>query len=169
MQDVNVLVTFCSRMGATERIALAAAVGAVQARANIRLRWLREVADEREIERIPEWREHRERMSQEYIAPKEADAIWADALIIGIPARVHASSPEFKCFLDLLEALRSQGKLDGKVGTSLDGGALSGELVGLGLVVVPGPSVASAEASEAARLQGRRATEVARALKQAAR
>jgi hypothetical protein len=40
-QDINVLVTFWSRTGVTEKLALAAALGAVQAKANIRLRWLR--------------------------------------------------------------------------------------------------------------------------------
>ena len=43
-QDVNVLVVFWSRTGVTEKLALAAALGAVQANANIRFRWLREAA-----------------------------------------------------------------------------------------------------------------------------
>ena len=40
MQDVNIVVTFYSLHGLTEKLALAAAVGAVQGRANIRLRRL---------------------------------------------------------------------------------------------------------------------------------
>ena len=40
MSPVNVLVIFYSRSGATETLALAAAVGAVQARGSIRLRRL---------------------------------------------------------------------------------------------------------------------------------
>ena len=59
MQDMNVLVVFCSRTGRTEKLALAAAVGAVQARANIRLRWLREAADDRGGRRTASaWREN---------------------------------------------------------------------------------------------------------------
>ena len=42
---INALVVFYSRHGETERLALAAGVGAVQARANIRLRRLKDLAD----------------------------------------------------------------------------------------------------------------------------
>jgi len=45
MQDVNVVVVFYSRTGSTERLALAAAVGAVQGRALIRLRRLPDSAE----------------------------------------------------------------------------------------------------------------------------
>ena len=45
MQDVNVLVVFPTRGEWMERLALAAAVGAVQGRANIRLRCLEAAAD----------------------------------------------------------------------------------------------------------------------------
>ena len=45
MLEVNVVVVFYSRYGATEQLALAAGVGAVQAHANIRLRRLKDLAD----------------------------------------------------------------------------------------------------------------------------
>jgi len=63
MQDVNVLVVFPTRGESMERLALAAAVGAVQARANIRLRCLEAAAD------------------RDFIAPRDADAEWADAIV----------------------------------------------------------------------------------------
>ena len=46
MSDINVLVVFYSRYGNAERIALAAGVGAIQARGNIRLRRVVDHADD---------------------------------------------------------------------------------------------------------------------------
>lgn len=63
MQDVNVLVVFPTRGESMERLALAAAVGAVQGRANIRLRCLEAAAD------------------KDFIVPRDADAEWADAIL----------------------------------------------------------------------------------------
>src|SRR5262249_15624328 len=76
---VNVLVIFSSNCGKTEKLALAAAVGAVQARANIRLRRLTDSGED-----IPECIATLTRMRKEYVPPKEADVIWADAVIIGM-------------------------------------------------------------------------------------
>ena len=47
--DVNVLVVFYSRYGKAERLALAAGLGAIQAKANIRLRRVPDLADEAAI------------------------------------------------------------------------------------------------------------------------
>jgi multimeric flavodoxin WrbA len=166
MQDINTLVTFSSRTGATEKLALAAALGAVQARAFIRLRWLREDVDDRTIGGVPEWRENRDRMAREYIAPREIDFLWADVLLLGMPARDGESSPEWKTYLDGLNVLQSAGKLHGKVGAAFTTGndsvlvSLCSVLEGLDLILVP-PGVA-----ESALLHGRKVTEAARALKQ---
>jgi hypothetical protein len=65
MQDVNVVVLFNSGDEAVERLALAAAVGAVQGRAFIRLR-----------------RFHGTPESREYVTPREPDAEWAHAFVI---------------------------------------------------------------------------------------
>jgi NAD(P)H dehydrogenase (quinone) len=179
MQDINTLVTFSSRTGSTERLALAAALGAVQARANIRLRWLRENVDDQTVDRVSGWRENRDRMAKEYIAPREVDFLWADVLVIGIPARDGVSSPELKTYLDGLKALQSAGKLSGKVGTAFTAEStgtgrgdsalvsLCSVLAGLDLILVPPDPAATGNAVESARLHGRRLTEVARDLKQA--
>jgi multimeric flavodoxin WrbA len=165
MQDINTLVTFSSRTGATEKLALAAALGAVQARSLIRLRWLREEVDDRTIDRVPEWRENRARMAKEYIAPREIDFLWADVLLLGMPARDGESSPEWKTYLDGLKVLQSAGKLHGKVATAFTSGndsalvSLCSVLEGLDLILVP-PGV-----TESALLHGRKVTEAARALK----
>jgi hypothetical protein len=77
---VNVLVIFESCSGATEKLALAAAVGAVQARANIRMR--------RMPDNSPEFSETLSRMRREYVSPTPADTAWADAVIIGKNGKV---------------------------------------------------------------------------------
>jgi len=80
---VNVVVVFYSRHGETEQLALAAGVGAVQARANIRLRRLNDLADAESIAGDPRWAENLERMNRDYIAPREIDAAWADVILVG--------------------------------------------------------------------------------------
>jgi len=85
MAPVNVLVIFYSRSGSTENLALAAAVGAVQARANIRLRRLPDSGEE-----SPDGSEALARMRKEYVPPTQADALWADAVIIGRDGKIGA-------------------------------------------------------------------------------
>jgi hypothetical protein len=77
---INVLVIFDSCSGATETLALAAAVGAVQARANIRMRRLPDHSSESN--------ETLGRMRREYVPPTAADTHWADAVIIGMNGKV---------------------------------------------------------------------------------
>jgi NAD(P)H dehydrogenase (quinone) len=175
MQPVNVLVTFASRAGATEKLALAAALGAVQARANIRLRWLRENVASQTIAAIPAWQENRARMAREYIAPREIDLLWADVLVLALPARDAVASAEIQTYLDPLRTLHSAGKLGGKVGTAFTAEpAAAGPLVslcsllnGLDLILVPPDPSASADPVDSARLHGRKVTGSARELKPA--
>jgi multimeric flavodoxin WrbA len=171
MQDINTLVTFSSRTGATEKLALAAALGAVQARSNIRLRWLRENVASQAVAGVAGWRENRDRMAREYIAPREIDFLWADVLVIGMPARGGASSPELNIYLDALGALNEAGKLHGKVGTAFTADStlvsLCSVFDGLDLILVPPDAAAAGSALETARLHGRKVTEVARGLKHA--
>jgi hypothetical protein len=82
-QPINVLVIFDSRCGKTEKLALAAAVGAVQARANIRLRRLTDSAED-----SAECKETLARMRKEYVPPTSADAAWADAVVIGMNGKI---------------------------------------------------------------------------------
>src|SRR5262245_64652136 len=76
---VNVLVVFYSCCGVTEKLALAAAVGAVQARGSIRMRRLTDRGED-----IAECSDDLARMRREYVPPAAADVLWADAVIIGI-------------------------------------------------------------------------------------
>jgi NAD(P)H dehydrogenase (quinone) len=151
MQDVNVVVVFHSRSGSTEQLALAAAVGAVQGRANIRLRRLPDVADEAAIAGDPQWKEHHERMNREYVAPRETDAAWADAIVIGIAAGAGDIAPAF-------------GSYAGKIGAVFADGsgshALRAAMDRAGLIVLPDEH--GSDAITAARLLGRRVAEAAR-------
>jgi NAD(P)H dehydrogenase (quinone) len=111
----NVLVVFYSRTGVTETLALAASIGAVQARASIRLRRLRDSADEKTMAAHQSWIEHRQRMSKEYVEPTPADVAWADAIILAVPHGFDTSSPEVSGFLAVLKSSAIAGSLEKKV------------------------------------------------------
>ena len=83
MPPIDVLVIFYSCCGATEKLALAAAVGAVQSRANIRLRRLTDSG-----EQSAECEETLAQMRKEYVPPTHADVLWADAVVIGINGKI---------------------------------------------------------------------------------
>ena len=106
MTPVNVVVVFYSRYGETEKLALAAGLGAVQARANIRLRRLKDLADAQTIGRDSHWKENLERMLLDYVAPREVDAEWADVILV---ASCPDSPDETERYLKSLKANR--GKL----------------------------------------------------------
>jgi len=148
MSQPIVLVIFYSRSGATEKLALAAAVGAVQKRALIRLRRLPDTNPAGVIEQFPESRETLVRMHREYIAPAEADLLAADAIVFAMPADLKTSA-DWKEYLDLLARLRSEGKLEGKIVAAL----------------TPGKTSVGPEAVEQATAQGRKVAEMARELK----
>jgi NAD(P)H dehydrogenase (quinone) len=100
----RVLVVFYSRCGSTEKLALAAAVRAVQARANIRLRRLPDVTES------PDCKADTARMKKEYVAPAEADIEWAEAISFHLPAKMDRSAPECTSFLDLVKRLKAEEK-----------------------------------------------------------
>lgn len=121
MSQPIVLVIFYSRSGATEKLALAAAVGAVQERALIRLRRLPDANPAMVIEEFPQAKETLLRMHREYVAPAEADILAADAIIFATPPDLKTSD-DWKDHLDLLKRLRSEGKLEGKIVAALGPG-----------------------------------------------
>lgn len=114
MVNTIVLVIFYSRAGDTERLAHAAAVGAVQARALIRLRRVPDIDPAAVIQRFPEAQESLRRMHREYVPPREADVLGADALVFASCADVDAASPEWSPFVQMLEKLAAEGKLGDK-------------------------------------------------------
>lgn len=202
MSQVNVLIAFYSRTGSTEALAKAIAEGARAEGAEVRLRRARDIVAEEIIKRVPGWAENRDRMYKEYEAPTEADAEWADGIILGTPTRFGNVSAELKAYIDSLGGLWFQGKLVGKAGgaftstSTLHGGnettitSLYTPMAHLGFILVPlgyadpamfksgtpyGASTVSGQNNappteddlEVARFQGKRVTQVARALKSA--
>lgn len=116
MGAANVLVVFYSCCGETERLASTAAVGAVQARANIRLRRIPDLGAD-----VPsECADVLERMRQGYIPPSPVDVRWADAVV----------------FLSSDDTGHWPGLMDMFVGSG-DGDALAGKVA---LVPDPTPS-----------------------------
>jgi len=85
---VHVLVIFDPAAPQLERVALAAAVGAIQARGEIRLRRLAEIAarpdpEKSDPERYDDDGSHAlQRIRRDYVLPRAADLEWADALVL---------------------------------------------------------------------------------------
>jgi hypothetical protein len=149
MSQPVVLVTFFCQNGQTEKLALRAAVGAVQGRALIRLR------------RIPEpdasdSNDAAVRMRKEYVPPAEADIVGADALILAASPDTNVLSSPWQDFLNMLLRLQREGKLSRKVGASI--GGLSPALSGLGFLSVT-------QLSSDPLALGRSVAEMARSLK----
>jgi NAD(P)H dehydrogenase (quinone) len=165
MSAVNVLVVFYSRYGDAERLALAAGVGAVQARASIRLRRLADLADPQTIEATPAWKASLARMQRDYVVPRPADPEWADVIVLVTPVETSAEVEAY------CASLRASGVGVGKIAAPLAPGGSEAALRPVyaaaacaGLTVVPaagedGDPVASA------RAVGQRVTQMARALK----
>ena len=93
---------FYSRYGRAERLALAAGVGAIEAEGNIRLRRLPDDASAEAIQADAAWREALDRMNRDYVAPRPADPVWADVIVLATPAD---SSREVEAYVATLPAL----------------------------------------------------------------
>jgi NAD(P)H dehydrogenase (quinone) len=117
-----VLVIFYSRCGTTEALALASAVGAVQARGLIRLRRLPDSTSSDRRAASPECQEALNRMHKEYVEPKEADIVGANAIVVAAPAGCTTSAPEWGELLSTLTRLQADGRLAGKVAAVVDVG-----------------------------------------------
>jgi NAD(P)H dehydrogenase (quinone) len=166
MGDVNVLVVFYCRSGGTEKLALAAGLGAIQARANIRLRRLADLADRATIEASAEWKENLDRMSRDYVAPRPADPVWADVIILATPPK---SDGEIERYCELLQ---TDGAIAGRIAAPMASGSdvallrpIYAAAACAGLVVAPPPLEPAGDPLFAARTFGQRVTQMARALK----
>ena len=165
---VNVLVVFFSRYGRAERLALAVGVGAIEAEGNIRLRRLPDDATPEVIQADVAWRESLDRMNRDYVAPRPADPVWADVIVLATPAD---SSREIEAYVATLPAL---GPMGAKIAAPLapEDDACDGVIVAAaraGFVCVPIPRVtgagAESDSQTRARLHGQRLVQLARALK----
>jgi hypothetical protein len=165
MSDVNVLVVFYSRLGAAERLALAAGLGAIQSRANIRLRRVSDHDDATIIAATPSRQEHLDRMNRDYVAPRPADPPWADVIVLSTPAD---SCREVEAYCS---SLRSIGSMAGRIAAPLAVGGAEATLRPLyaaaacaGMIVVPA-GADDGDPIAAARAHGAHVVRMARALK----
>ena len=144
MPQPIVVVSFYSRGGTTERLATAAAVGAVQMRAGIRMRRASDPDPAAALARFPEHRDELRRMHKEYVAPREADLAAADVLVVASTADAAPTSAEWQPYFDQLGRLHAEGKLQRKVAAVVDNGpsarAFSTALERLGLAMVTAPT-----------------------------
>ena len=83
-------------------------------------------------------------MHKEYVAPREADLVAADVLVVASTADVTPASPEWQACFDLLTRLHSAGQLRPKVAAVVDNGpsagAFSTMLERLGMAIEPVPA-----------------------------
>lgn len=165
MGDINALVVFYSRYGTTEKLALAAGLGAIQADANIRLRRVADGVDAATINADAEWKKHLDRMNRDYVQPRPADPVWADVIILATPAE---SSSEVETYVASLSSL---GSMAGKIAAPLTPGNGDASLKPIysasaccGLIVAP-LGADSDDPIATATTFGQRVTEMARKLK----
>jgi hypothetical protein len=163
---VNVLVVFYSRHGHTERLALAAGLGAIQEEGLIRLRRLADRATDAEIDADPDWRTQRARMERDYVTPRPADPVWADLIVVAAPPQSHGEVEEY------IATLASCGPMAGKMAAPIAAGSDVRVLHGVyaacacaGLLV--SPSTVD-ERADSARTHGQALVRTVRALKAAA-
>ena len=145
----RLLIVFYSRSGSIEALAQAAAEGARQGGATVRLRRAREVVDESVMAKSKGWLENAKRQNAQYDAPALEDAEWADAILFGTPCYFGAMATELKAYLDQLGPQWKRGALAGKVGGAFasaswpHGGSevvtlsLYAPMAHLGMVIIP--------------------------------
>ena len=174
MPSTVAVIVFHATSESTETVAMSAAVGAVQARALIRLRRVPDAdTDEGRADRTGD-PDARARMQKEYVPPTEADLLGADAVLIVPPAGSSPASPEWQPFLALLARLGAEGRLAGKVGAIVHTGdlgtvtAFSKAILTPGMVMVPPASPGREhDAAATATAHGRHVAELATTLKPA--
>jgi len=165
MADVpkGVLVVFYTRYGAAEQLGLAAGIGALNGRANIRLRRLADSTDAATIDADPKWKQNLARLQRDYVTPRPADPVWADVIVFVAPAGMPGEVEEY------IASLPALGPMSGKFAVvlavdrdraTLD--ALEAAATAAGFIVVP-EVASSGDARADARTHGRRATDLATA------
>ncbi|MBO4159251.1 MULTISPECIES: NAD(P)H:quinone oxidoreductase [Micromonospora] len=114
MGPVNLAIIYYSATGTVHTLAQAAAEGARQAGANVRLRKVAESAPAEAVDARAEWAQHVQDTADVEVASGD-DLDWADAALLGTPTRFGNVSSQLKAFIDTLGPLWFQGRLAGKV------------------------------------------------------
>ena len=117
MAGIKVTIVYYSATGITHKMAEAVMEGALAEGAEVRLRKVQELAPESVIAQNAAWKAHREATADVQIASHD-DLDWADAIILGTPARFGGMASQLKQFIDTTGGLWAQGKLTNKVVSS---------------------------------------------------
>ncbi len=113
-ESVKVAVIYYSATGNIHGLAVAAAEGAREAGAEVRVRKVRELAPPEAIRSNPRWAQTAERTRDVPEAALE-DLEWADVVLFGTPTRYGAIAAQLKQFIDTTGPLWAAGRLAGKV------------------------------------------------------
>lgn len=113
-ESVNVAVIYYSATGNVYQLARAAAEGATESGAEVRLRKVRELAPPEAIDGNPAW-SLTARETADVLEASLDDLAWAEVVLFGTPTRYGAIAAQLKQFIDTTGPLWQQGKLAGKV------------------------------------------------------
>ncbi|WP_163507361.1 NAD(P)H:quinone oxidoreductase [Fodinicola acaciae] len=109
----RIAVVYYSSTGSVHAIAEAVAEGAVDGRAEVRLRRAAELAPDAVIEANAQWRAHRDATAHIETASTD-DLVWADGFAFGTPTRFGQPASQLKQFLDTTSGVWQAGHLAGK-------------------------------------------------------
>ena len=115
--STRVAVIYYSATGNVHALARAVAEGAEEAKAEVRLRHVEELASELLISQNQYWGRHRSQVAEAPVATLD-DLEWADGLALGTPTRFGNVSAQLKQFMDQAGSLWQEGKLVDKVATA---------------------------------------------------
>jgi NAD(P)H dehydrogenase (quinone) len=147
----KILVLFYSRTGNTAALADAVVEGAKSVRyAEVDVRRIDDLAPQRVIDAIPEWKSSRQTLAAKYQTFSDVESLTSyDALILGAPTRYGIMAAELKNVIDQTGPLWQRGALVNKVGavfTSVATGhgghettlwSIMTPMANLGLILVP--------------------------------
>lgn len=119
MGNVKIAVIYYSATGTNHRLAEAAAAGAKEAGAEVRIRRVKELAPQEAMATNPAWMAHHEATRDTVPEATLDDLDWADGFIFSVPTRFGGMAAQMKQFLDTAGPLWGQGKLAGKVVTAM--------------------------------------------------
>ncbi|MEU8326422.1 NAD(P)H:quinone oxidoreductase [Nonomuraea sp. NPDC048881] len=114
MDNVNVAIIYYSATGTLHALAQAAAKGAQEAGAHVRLRRVAETAPPQAVNSKATWAQHL-RDTADVAEAGHDDLLWADAVLFGTPTRFGNPASQLRAFIDATGPLWVQGRLADKV------------------------------------------------------
>jgi NAD(P)H dehydrogenase (quinone) len=116
----NIAIVYYSSTGYTHKLATAAAEGARDAGAEVRLLKAQELAPDAAIDGNPAWRAHVDATKDVPVATP-ADLEWADGFLVGTPTRFGLPAAQLKQFIDTCGGAWFTGKLQDKAAAVFGG------------------------------------------------